>query len=139
MLKRIALRFGAHKLHSLLRGVSRKFGEWYQKTNKTEDTNRLILFAFKIIAILHNTLLATVINLIPGSNLAPAFVFFLSITFLVHLTMTPTFVTLSLQVSSRSAYWFCAVGDNRFSKISIFPSMGSYLTPRGLPRLVFCI
>jgi hypothetical protein len=22
-----------------LRGVSKKFGEWYQKTNKTEDTN----------------------------------------------------------------------------------------------------
>jgi hypothetical protein len=36
------------------------FGEWYQKTNKTEDTNKLTLLAFKIIAILHNTLLATV-------------------------------------------------------------------------------
>jgi hypothetical protein len=31
------------------------FGEWYQKTNKTEDTNKLTLLAFKIIAILHNT------------------------------------------------------------------------------------
>jgi hypothetical protein len=31
------------------------FGEWYQKTNKTEDTNKLSLLAFKIIAILHNT------------------------------------------------------------------------------------
>jgi hypothetical protein len=30
------------------------FGEWYQKTNKTEDTNKLTLLAFKIIAILHN-------------------------------------------------------------------------------------
>jgi hypothetical protein len=30
------------------------FGEWYQKTHKTEDTNKLTLFAFKIIAILHN-------------------------------------------------------------------------------------
>jgi hypothetical protein len=27
------------------------FGEWYQKTNKTEDTNKLTLLAFKIIAI----------------------------------------------------------------------------------------
>jgi hypothetical protein len=34
------------------------FGEWYQKTNKTEDTNKLTLLAFKIIAILHNTRLA---------------------------------------------------------------------------------
>jgi hypothetical protein len=24
-----------------LHGVSKKFGEWYQKTNKTEDTNKL--------------------------------------------------------------------------------------------------
>jgi hypothetical protein len=24
-----------------LRGMSKKFGEWYQKTNKTEDTNKL--------------------------------------------------------------------------------------------------
>jgi hypothetical protein len=30
-------------------------GEWYQKTHKTEDTNKLTLLAFKIIAILHNT------------------------------------------------------------------------------------
>jgi hypothetical protein len=39
------------------------FGEWYQKTNKTEDTNKLNLLAFKIIAILHNTRLATFIKL----------------------------------------------------------------------------
>jgi hypothetical protein len=26
-------------------GVSKKFGEWYQKTNKTEDTNKLTLLA----------------------------------------------------------------------------------------------
>jgi hypothetical protein len=39
-----------------IRGVSKKFGEWYQKTNKTEDTNKLNLLAFKIIATLHNTL-----------------------------------------------------------------------------------
>jgi hypothetical protein len=43
-------------------GVSKKFGEWYQKTNKTEDTNKITLLAFKIIAILHNTLLATFIK-----------------------------------------------------------------------------
>ena len=48
----------------IIRGVSKKFGEWYQKTNKTEDTNKLTLLAFKIIAILHNTLLATFINLL---------------------------------------------------------------------------
>jgi hypothetical protein len=35
--------------------VSKQFGEWYQKTNKTEDTNKLTLVAFKIIALLHNT------------------------------------------------------------------------------------
>jgi hypothetical protein len=43
--------------------VSKKFGECYQKTNKTEDANKLILLAFKIIAILHNTRLATFIKL----------------------------------------------------------------------------
>jgi hypothetical protein len=32
--------------------VSKTFGDWYQKTNKTEDTNKLTLLAFKIIAIL---------------------------------------------------------------------------------------
>jgi hypothetical protein len=40
------------------------FGEWYQKTNKTEHTNKLNLLAFKIIAILHNTRLATFIKLL---------------------------------------------------------------------------
>jgi hypothetical protein len=44
--------------------VSKKFGEWYQKTNKTEDKNKLTLLAFKIVAILHNTLLATFIKLL---------------------------------------------------------------------------
>jgi hypothetical protein len=39
--------FSQHNTH----GVSKKFGEWYQKTNKTEDTNKLTLLAFKIIAI----------------------------------------------------------------------------------------
>jgi hypothetical protein len=36
------------------------FGDWYQKTNKTEDTNKLTIMGFKIIAILHNTPLLTV-------------------------------------------------------------------------------
>jgi hypothetical protein len=40
------------------------FGEWYQKTNKVEVTNKLTLLAFKIIAILHNTLLTTFIKLL---------------------------------------------------------------------------
>jgi hypothetical protein len=31
------------------------FGEWYKKTNKTKDTKKLTLLAFKIIIILHNT------------------------------------------------------------------------------------
>jgi hypothetical protein len=48
----------------LLCVVSKKFSEWYQKTNKTEDTNKLTLLAFKIIAILHYTLLATFIKLL---------------------------------------------------------------------------
>jgi hypothetical protein len=47
-----------------IRGVSKMFGEWYHKTNKLEDTNKLTLLAFKIIAILHNTLLATFIKLL---------------------------------------------------------------------------
>jgi hypothetical protein len=45
-------------------GVSKMFGEWYQKTNKTEDTNKLTLLAFQIIIILHNTRLATFIKLL---------------------------------------------------------------------------
>jgi hypothetical protein len=52
--------------------VSKKFGEWYQKTSKTEDTNKLNLLAFKIIALLHNTLLATLIKLL---ETAPAGLF----------------------------------------------------------------
>jgi hypothetical protein len=51
-------------LEGYICGVSKKFGEWCQKTNKTEDTNTLTLLAFKIIAILHNTLLATFIKLL---------------------------------------------------------------------------
>jgi hypothetical protein len=48
----------------IIRGVSKTFGEWYQKTNKTEHTNKLTLLAFKIIATLHNTLLATFIKVL---------------------------------------------------------------------------
>jgi hypothetical protein len=44
--------------------VSKKFSEWYQKTNKTEDTNKSTLMAFKIIAIIHNTRVATFIKLL---------------------------------------------------------------------------
>jgi hypothetical protein len=49
-------------------GVSKKFGEWYQKTNKAEDTNKLTLFTFKIIVILHNTRLATFIKLLETAS-----------------------------------------------------------------------
>jgi hypothetical protein len=45
-------------------GVSKTFGEWYQKKNKTEDTTKVTLLAFKIIAILQNTRLATFIKLL---------------------------------------------------------------------------
>jgi hypothetical protein len=45
-------------------GVSKMFCEWYQKTNKTEDTIKLTSVAFKIIAILHKTRLATFIKLL---------------------------------------------------------------------------
>jgi hypothetical protein len=47
-----------------IRGVSKNFGEWYQKTNTTEYTNKLTLLAFKIVTILHNTLLTTFIKLL---------------------------------------------------------------------------
>jgi hypothetical protein len=55
------------------------FREWYQKTNKTEDTNKLTLLAFKIIAILHNTRLAfqqrltAVLRSIPKETFADSF------------------------------------------------------------------
>jgi hypothetical protein len=49
---------------AVIRDVTKRFGEWYQKTNKTEDTNKLTLLAFKIITILHNTLLVTFIKLL---------------------------------------------------------------------------
>jgi hypothetical protein len=55
-----------------MRGVFKKFDEWYEKTNITEDTNKLTLLAFKIIAILHNTLLATFINTVKFDKLRTA-------------------------------------------------------------------
>jgi hypothetical protein len=39
-------------------GVFKKFGLLYQKKNNTEYTNKLTFLAFKLIAILHNTLFA---------------------------------------------------------------------------------
>jgi hypothetical protein len=51
-------------------GVSKTFGEWYQKTNKTEDTNKLTLLTFKII-ILQNTRLETFIKLLETVNKRP--------------------------------------------------------------------
>jgi hypothetical protein len=47
--------FGALTLSQLMLhicSVSKTFGGWYEKTNKTENTNKLTLLAFKIIAIL---------------------------------------------------------------------------------------
>jgi hypothetical protein len=48
----------------IISGVSKKFGEWYQKINKTENKNKLTFLYFKITAILHNTLLAKFIKLL---------------------------------------------------------------------------
>jgi hypothetical protein len=45
-----------------IQGASKKFGEWYQEKNKKEDTNKITILAFKIILLLHNTLLATFIK-----------------------------------------------------------------------------
>jgi hypothetical protein len=47
-------------LMSHICGVSKKFGELYQKTNKTEDTNELTLLAFKIIVTVGNVHKASV-------------------------------------------------------------------------------
>jgi hypothetical protein len=46
----------------MLHNASKKFGKWYQEKEKKEDTNKLTILAFKIILILHNTLLATFIK-----------------------------------------------------------------------------
>jgi hypothetical protein len=39
-------------LMSHICGVSKKFGEWYQKTNKTEDTNKVNLFVSSVLFVL---------------------------------------------------------------------------------------
>jgi hypothetical protein len=44
--------------------VSKTFDEWYQKTNKTEDTKKLTVVGVYIIAILHNTRFETFIKLL---------------------------------------------------------------------------
>jgi hypothetical protein len=60
----MTLKFLALQAAPYICGVSKMFGEWYQKTNKTEDTNKLTLLAFKIIIVLYNTWLATFIKLL---------------------------------------------------------------------------
>ena len=45
------------------RCVCKKFGESYQKTNKTKYTNKFSLLPFKIVAICYNTRLTTFIQL----------------------------------------------------------------------------
>jgi hypothetical protein len=47
------------------------FGEWYQKTNKTEDTNKLTLLAFKIIGIQEHV--TAVLRSIPEEASADSF------------------------------------------------------------------
>jgi hypothetical protein len=59
----MTLKFQALQGAPYICGVSKIFGEWYQK-KKTEDTNKLTLLGFKIIIILHNTRLATFIKLL---------------------------------------------------------------------------
>jgi hypothetical protein len=52
------------------------FGEWYQKTNKTEDTNKLTLLAFKIIVILAAAIqerVTAVLRSIPKQAFADSF------------------------------------------------------------------
>ena len=46
-----------------LHDMSKKFGESYQKTNKTKDTNTFSLLLFKIVAIRNNTRLTTSVQL----------------------------------------------------------------------------
>jgi hypothetical protein len=58
-------------------GVSKTFGEWYQKTNKREDTNKLTLLAFKIIIIPHKAAIqqrvTAVLRSIPKEVFADSF------------------------------------------------------------------
>ena len=45
-----------------MHGVSKKFGESYQKTNKTKVTNKFSLLPFKTVAIRFNTRLTTILQ-----------------------------------------------------------------------------
>ena len=47
------------RFYGMLNGMSEKFGQSYQKTSKTKDTNKFSLFPFKIVAIRYNTRLIT--------------------------------------------------------------------------------
>ena len=49
-------------LQAYIHGVSKKFGESYQKTNKTKDTNKFSLLPFKTVAIRYNTRLTTFVQ-----------------------------------------------------------------------------
>jgi hypothetical protein len=63
-------------LMSHIYGVSEKFCEWYQKTNKTVDPNKLTILAFKIIAILAAAIqgrVAVVLRSIPKESFADSF------------------------------------------------------------------
>jgi hypothetical protein len=63
-----------HTVH--ICGVSKKFGEWYQKTNKTEDTNKLTLLAFKINAIIMTAIqerVTAILRSIPKEAFADSF------------------------------------------------------------------
>jgi hypothetical protein len=54
--------------------VSKKFGEWYQKTNKTEDTNKLTLLVFQITAVTRFWIAtAVVLRSIPKEAFADSF------------------------------------------------------------------
>ena len=48
-------RLNANGTVTSLEGVAKKFGESYQKTNKTEYANKISLSPFKIVAIRYNT------------------------------------------------------------------------------------
>jgi hypothetical protein len=41
------------------RDVSKKFGEWYQKKNKTEDTNKINFLVFKLSPCCENRILSS--------------------------------------------------------------------------------
>jgi hypothetical protein len=84
-------------------GVSKMYGEWYQKTNKTEDTNKLNLLAFKIIIILHNTRLATFIKLL--ETVIKGLFYKCDYTVMSH-TAKRLFVTYKLKIKSHMVTCF---------------------------------